>query len=219
MYRAELLAQLPHPSLYQGLDPNVEGMLIREVGPPTINMWLYFWHMPIDNPSTIINYPSNRMIDLHPGLNRFIGRGLRGDGEWLDARLISNGEPWKLVRPGIRVHELISTLDHTIEIKNLYAKENQAVWDWSVGAYSPERKFWFDNVPNWVHTVLGKYRGELTLASGRRVILNPTGKRVIASSVEEHGGFIPAVRALFWELDPIVTRSLRKKGIDRLVIP
>lgn len=214
MYRAELLADLPHPTFYQGLDPNVEGMLFRPPpSPPTINMWLYFWHMPIDNPSTIISYPESRMIDLHPGLNRFIGRGLRGEGQWLDARLISNGQPWRLIRPGIRVHEQIDTLDHTIEIKNLYASENKPVWDWSVGKYSPERNTWFDDVPAWVQRVLGKYRAELVLATGKRVVLNPNGRRIISASVEQHNGFIPAVRALFWELDPIISRSIHKQGI------
>jgi hypothetical protein len=218
-YTGSVLASLPHPTFYQGSDQFVEGSMVRPKpsdgttpSPPTINMWLYFWHMQPRNPNTIFHYPDTGLYDVHPGLNRFIGRGIKyPQGEWLDAIIVSAGEPYTAQRPGIRIDKLIDQKDYHWQGKDIYKLENRDVYNWTVLEHSPERSFWFENVPAWVSSVLGKYRAELVLASGRTVRLNPTGKRVVQSRVVDHGGFVPAVRHLFTEIEPIVQRSLRKR--------
>jgi len=218
-YKGSVLASLPHPTFYQGSDQFVEGSMVRPKpsdgttpSPPTINMWLYFWHMQPRNPNTIFHYPDTGLYDVHPGLNRFIGRGIKyPQGEWLDAIIISAGEPYTAQRPGIRIDKLIDQKDYHWQGKDIYKLENRDVYNWTVLEHSPERSFWFENVPAWVSSVLGKYRAELVLASGRTVRLNPTGKRVVQSRVVDHGGFVPAVRHLFTEIEPIVQRSLKKR--------
>jgi len=218
-YKGSVLASLPHPTFYQGSDQFVEGSMVRPKpsdgttpSPPTINMWLYFWHMQPRNPNTIFHYPDTGLYDVHPGLNRFIGRGIKyPQGEWLDAIIISAGEPYTAQRPGIRIDKLIDQKDYHWQGKDIYKLENRDVYNWTVLEHSPERSFWFENVPAWVSSVLGKYRAELVLAGGRTVRLNPNGKRVIQSRVVDHGGFVPAVRHLFTEIEPIVQRSLNKR--------
>ena len=218
-YKGSVLASLPHPTFYQGSDQFVEGSMVRPKpsdgttpSPPTINMWLYFWHMQPRNPNTIFHYPDTGLYDVHPGLNRFIGRGIKyPQGEWLDAIIISAGKPYTAQRPGIRIDKLIDQKDYHWQGKDIYKPENRDVYNWTVLEHSPERSFWFENVPAWVSSVLGKYRAELVLASGRTVRLNPTGKRVVQSRVVDHGGFVPAVRHLFTEIEPIVQRSLKKR--------
>jgi len=218
-YKGSMLASLPHPTFFHGSDQFVENSMTRPKpsdgtapSPPTINMWLYFWHMQPRNPSTLFYYPDKRMYDVHPGLNRFIGRGIKyPQGEWLDTVIISVGEPYKEIRPGVRIDELIDQKDLHWEGKNIYTPENRQVYNWTVLEHSPERSGWFQTVPAWVSSVLGKYRAELVLAGGRTVRLNPNGKRVIQSRVVDHGGFVPAVRHLFTEIEPIVQRSLNKR--------
>jgi hypothetical protein len=201
-YTCELQIKMPHLAFRQSNELHMQAMLSRNIPGygtvDTLPMWFYFYLTPINDPLTILHHQDGD-VEIHPGTNRFIGRSIRDDQPWLDARIISIGEPWSHTLSGIRNERLLKqgSFDYTSK-RDFYS--NQELYRWSFGTYAPTGDSWLEMPEQWSNQQLGQWGGQLTLNNGQVHYVNRKATKWIKVSQRKHLGLMSATQRLFRKL-------------------